>query len=230
MKDDAPMLQGHADTQADKLAFRGRVGLALLVLNVAAIVLVAAWRHAAADEPNQGSPNASSQTGGPEVTLPTIDSPAAASPGVPSGTPTALDAAAPLTEPPAQGSAMNDPVLQELRKLIQDPNGGLDIPRLDATSPLAHLTPDEPQPAEPQPTESEPAESQPASRVHISTQRLRQRMESIHSLSTAAVALLDEAQELGEAGSPDEAARLIEHVRHVRAMIAALAADADPQP
>lgn len=189
------MLQGHAGILAsDK---RRPMAAIILLVNVSLVVVAALWRHAAADEPAPATPGAAGQSSGaPQVELPAAEN-------------------AELTARPSEPSAVlaNDPVMEELRKVVRDPSSGLDIPRLDESSPLASKAPSSP---------SSPSSDQDA--------RLQRRIETVHSLSAAALALVREARGLSDAGRTNESAALMQRAAELREMIASLAATSDDQP
>jgi hypothetical protein len=178
---------------------RRPIAAILLLVNVGLVVLAAAWRHASADD-SESTRADSTQTEAtdPSASAPLVELPAAdeAQGTVPDSRPSA-----PLA---------NDAVMDELRTLIRDPSSGLDVPRLDTTSPLASR-------AKPLPASDQAA-------------GLQQRIETIQSLSTAALALVREARQRSAAGQAAESAALMQHVTELRLMIASLAAQADDRP
>lgn len=186
------MLQGHAGTSAGDR--RRRVASILVLANVALVVFAAVWRHAAADNPQSAQGDRAEQsTGAPQVELPSADEAASPQPS--------LSTVPVLGDNPALAG---DPVMEELQKVIRDPDSGLELPRLNETSPLAARA--------------------NASRASDFDSRLQQRIETMHSLSAAALALTREAHSLSDAGQTKESAILMQHAADLRKMIAALAA------
>ncbi|MGN6545357.1 MAG: hypothetical protein ACTHK7_09945 [Aureliella sp.] len=191
------VLQGHAEMLAGKK--RHRIAGLLLLANVSLVAVAAVWRHAAADDLklDKANDNSSAKSEPPDQSsaAPQVEPPEAGE-AIPS------TLAAPPTSNPA-----SDPVMEELRKVISDPNSGLDLPRLDETSPLA----------------AGAKSSQPSQW----DARLEQRLATVHSLSAAALALVREARSLTDAGLNEESAALMQRASELRQMIAALAAAKD---
>jgi len=97
-----------------------------------------------------------------------------------------------------------DPLFQEMRKLLSQPNNDLDVPPIDITSPLEI------------PRGLAPQSSNPLA-VGMD------RMESVQLLANAAIQLLREAQALEAVGQPTAAAELKTMAEQLRLMIARLA-------
>ena len=98
----------------------------------------------------------------------------------------------------------NKMVLDEIRKVIQDGRGELDVPQLSYPA--------------------LPFKSNSASNK-TGLQQLSQRMKSIAQLTQSAQALVAEAQQLHAAGQVEAASALTEHVQTIRSIIVQLAAE-----
>lgn len=180
-----------------------RIGLALLFFNAALVGLVALLRHTSAQEtaPPQANPVAESQI--------------------------ATDAVQPLSdakESDAQNPS-NDPILQEFRKLIQDPESGLDVapitvPPLSPTAETSAFDPQSRRDGSSEGANDNRSANLAFRRLHLQMRRL----ESIQHLAAAALALTEEAKESLEAGQAEEAEGLLQRINELRSTIAELAA------
>ena len=188
-----------------------RLGLLLLLANALLVCAAALIRHADADE--SGQP-VSDVPGAAASAPPPLDAPAPSSEPSPVGPlPQTDDAilAPPMPSDDSSSSRLtNDPVLEEMRKLVRNPDSGLDVPPI-------HI------PFLKTPPATDPTQSTPAGSAD-QWPRLMQRTESLHHLATAAYTLSREAQALAEAGQTDEAMQIKRHVAQLQAMLAHLAA------
>lgn len=183
-----------------KFSFRFLLANLLLVVGVAALRPVLATQEPA--QPNSGEP---------EVELP----PPAdiGTPATPKSQPFLENAASGESRPdtpfppPVTGSApapINPMVLDEIRKVIQDNRGELDVPPL-----------------------SFPALQLGAGRrsPQGNLEELSHRLKSIASVTQSAQALIKEAQHLQSKGQANAAQELIEQVQTLRSILVQLAAD-----
>ena len=202
-----------------------RIGVMLLSANALLVCAAAVLEHATADEsgpPASTTPSDNAAASPSSDELPVSNPPTIYPPTTAPRTTTPPTRTAPTTTPSSprgeaavegaldpdfsdSGSRLSrDPVLDELRKLVRDPDSGLN--------------------AEPIPIPSLGSRKPASSAAASGWSKLKRRTESVYRLSTAAHALSEEAQTLAEAGQNGEAELIMQQVAQLHAMIARLAA------
>lgn len=186
-----------------------QIGGWLLLGNVLLVVAGAVLRHAAADD---GEAAATDQ---PQVSLPQS----------PTDPPSLPAAGNPPLKSPTAGA---DPVLDEIRKLIRDPESGLDVPAIripavDASTPSkvpSTRVEGAVSPGGESGTDQRP--NHPGAARGERWSQLLRRADSVHHLASAARELSLEARDLLSAGREDEADALMQQVTQLHAIIGRL--------
>lgn len=203
-----------------------RHGVSILLLSVILVSVVAALRHAAARDDVSSSPTSPFSADTPlpvtdpvnEVDQPKRDADEAAT----------ADSLEPGIE--QNRPQRSDPVLDELRKLIRDPDSGLAVPPI--AMPPSGISELQSKPVGPRGSTSsgrsfpggettQPAETGDADNVELRI-RLEQRVESVHHLALAAFRLSREARRCRARGQMEQSDAILERVERLQGLIGEL--------
>ncbi len=203
-----------------------RLAYTLLLSQIAIVSLVALLRHAGAQE--KSTPAVDAKAGDqltPTNTTPTnAQTTSTTASEVEASSEKDSNASAPQlpAATPQANSIAPDFVLDEIRRMLQDPDSGMNVPRLSYPSLDESAAPASAARVDATSNIADQAEIT-GGRSQVQIAALSRRLKSIEKLSQAASALAEEAQALAEAGDERGARELVREANAIREVLSKLA-------